>query len=74
MVSCPDRLSGKRRLNMTVSKLNREWHLSHRMPKNPTLEQRLEWHLEHAKNCQCRRITGKLAEEMKKRGMMPSGS
>jgi len=74
MVSCPDRLSGKRRLNMKESKLNREWHLSHRMPKNPTLEQRLEWHLEHAKNCQCRPITGKLAEEMKKRGMMPPGS
>jgi len=74
MVSCPDRLSGKRRLNMTVSKLNREWHLSHRMPKNPTLEQRLEWHVEHAKNCKCRPITGKLAEEMKKRGMMPPGT
>ncbi len=74
MVSCPDRLSGKRRLNMKESKLNREWHLSHRMPKNPTLEQRLEWHVEHAKNCQCRPITGKLAEEMKKRGMMPPGT
>jgi len=74
MVSCPDRLSGKRRLNMKESKLNREWHLSHRMPKNPTLEQRLEWHVEHAKNCKCRPITGKLAEEMKKRGMMPPGT
>jgi len=59
---------------MKKSKLNREWHLSNRMPKNPTLEQRLEWHVEHAKNCQCRPITGKLAEEMKKRGMMPPGT
>jgi hypothetical protein len=44
------------------------------MPKNPTLEQRLEWHVEHAKNCQCRPITGKLAEEMKKRGMSIPGA
>jgi hypothetical protein len=34
----------------------------------------LEWHVEHAKNCKCRPITGKLAEEMKKRGMMPPGT
>ena len=74
MASFPDRLSGKRRANMTVSKLNREWHLSHRMPPKATLEQRLEWHAEHAKNCRCRPITGKLAEEMKKRGMMPPGT
>jgi hypothetical protein len=59
---------------MKKSKLNREWHLSHRMPAKATLEQRLEWHLEHAKNCQCRAITGKIAEEMKKRGTpIPDG-
>jgi hypothetical protein len=56
-------------VDMKKSKLNRGWHLSHRMPPKATLEQRLEWHLEHAKNCQCRAITGKIAEEMKKRGM-----
>jgi len=61
-------------VNMKESKLNREWHLSHRMPKNPTLEQRLEWHLEHAKNCKCRPITGKIAEEMKRRGIYPPNS
>jgi hypothetical protein len=54
---------------MKKSKLNREWHLSHRMPAKATLEQRLKWHLEHAKNCQCRPIAGKIAGEMKKRGM-----
>lgn len=59
---------------MKTSKLNREWHLSHKMPKNPTMEQRLEWHVEHAKNCQCRPITAKVAEEMKKRGMSIPGA
>ena len=50
-------------------KINKEWHLANPMPKNPTFEQRAEWHLEHQKNCACRPIAGKLAEEMKHRGI-----
>jgi hypothetical protein len=50
--------------------INKEWHIKHKMPKNPTLEQRIEWHLEHAKHCHCRKIEGKIAEEMKKRGIL----
>ncbi|HEY5749826.1 MAG TPA: hypothetical protein VIU12_27355 [Chryseolinea sp.] len=26
-------------------KLNKEWHEHHPMPKNPTLEQRIQWHV-----------------------------
>ena len=48
-------------------KLNKEWHLAHSMPKNATIEQRIAWHLEHAKNCKCRDIPETLKEEMKKR-------
>jgi hypothetical protein len=51
---------------MTV---NKEWHLKHVMPKNPTVEQKIAWHVEHQKNCACREIPPKLAEEMKKRGI-----
>jgi len=50
-------------------KLNKDWHLKHPMPKNPTFEQRVEWHIEHQKNCSCRPIAGKLAAEMKRRGI-----
>jgi len=46
--------------------INKEWHQSHRMPKNPTIEQRIQWHLEHAKHCACRDIPEKLKAEMKK--------
>ncbi len=35
-------------------KLNKEWHSKHIMPKNATFEERVTWHLEHQKNCQCR--------------------
>jgi len=50
-------------------KINKEWHLKHAMPKNPSIDQRIKWHLEHQKNCSCRPIPEKLAEEMKKRGI-----
>ncbi len=52
---------------ITKPKLNKEWHLKNRMPEKATLEQRIAWHLEHAKNCGCRDIPEKLKEEMKKR-------
>jgi hypothetical protein len=40
-----------------VSKrINAEWHRNNVMPKNPTLEQRIAWHIEHAKVCGCRAI------------------
>lgn len=48
-------------------KTNREWHEANRMPKNATLDQRIAWHIEHAKHCSCRDIPEKLKEEMKKR-------
>ncbi len=51
-------------------KINKEWHEKNKMPKNPSFEQRVSWHLEHLKNCSCRReIPIKLAEEMKRRNI-----
>jgi hypothetical protein len=45
--------------------INAEWHKRHRMPKNPTVEQRIAWHVEHAKQCACRPIPPKLLEQMR---------
>lgn len=50
-----------------ISKLNAKWHLAHPMPKNPTLEERISWYIEHVKNCRCRPIPPKLLEEIEKR-------
>lgn len=59
-----------RDLNNFNMQINKEWHLSHPMPKNATVEQRIEWHLAHLKHCRCRPdIPGKLKEEMKKRNI-----
>ena len=52
----------------TNSKINAIWHKAHRMHKNPTMDQRIQWHLEHLKNCKCRTdIPETLKQEMKKR-------
>ncbi|HSW88417.1 MAG TPA: hypothetical protein VLG12_04605 [Candidatus Saccharimonadales bacterium] len=48
-----------------MAKINREWHEENRMPKNPTIEQRIAWHTEHQKNCNCRPIPPKLQEKIK---------
>jgi hemerythrin-like domain-containing protein len=48
-------------------RLNAAWHSAHRMPKNPTLDQRIEWHLEHEQNCSCRPMPQQLRAEIEKR-------
>lgn len=50
-------------------KLNKDWHTANKMPKNPTMDERIEWHLEHQKNCGCRDIPEKLKLEIDKRGL-----
>ena len=52
-----------------MGKINAEWHRAHPMPKNATLDQRIEWHLAHARACGCREIAGKLRDEMVGRGI-----
>ncbi len=48
----------------TKGSINREWHLKNKMPKNPTLEQRIAWHQAHEKYCNCRPIPDKLLAKM----------
>lgn len=45
--------------------MNREWHEAHPMPANPTLEERLDWHLGHAAACPCRRVTAGLVQRIR---------
>lgn len=48
-----------------IQKLNAVWHTAHKMPKNPTVKERLFWHAEHMKNCACRKPNDKLLAQMK---------
>ncbi|MCR4282178.1 MAG: hypothetical protein NUV72_04015 [Bauldia sp.] len=52
-----------------MGRINAAWHRAHPMPKNPTLDQRIEWHLAHARACGCRAIAGEMLKEMKRRGI-----
>ncbi len=47
-------------------KINEEWHKNNWMPKNPTLKQRIIWHIAHAKNCACRPIPPNVQKEIDK--------
>jgi len=46
--------------------INKEWHLANKMPKNATLDQRIEWHLAHQKNCSCRGTPKKIRAEIER--------
>ena len=54
-------------MGKAISKLNKEWHLVHPMPKNATMEERNAWHLEHSKHCACRTIPEEIKAEIQKR-------
>jgi hypothetical protein len=53
---------------MNMGKINKAWHEKHPMPKNPTLDQRVEWHLEHRLACGCRSdLPDSIRKELKRR-------
>lgn len=51
-----------------MAKINKEWHLENKMPKNASFEQRVRWHMEYNKNCLCHPgFPKKMKEEMEKK-------
>lgn len=49
-------------------KMNTGWHKLHPMPHHATTDQRIEWHLQHLRHCQCRTdMPEKLKAEIQKR-------
>lgn len=46
---------------------NTRWHARHRLPTNPTLDQRVQWHMEHARRCPCPSQDEDILEDLKKR-------
>jgi hypothetical protein len=47
--------------------VNKEWHLRNKMPKNPSMEQRIRWHEEHVRECACRPIPATVRAAIEKR-------
>ena len=48
-----------------MSMMNKEWHAAHVMPPNPTKDQRIAWHAEHATECGCRPVPENLLADVK---------
>jgi len=50
-----------------MSKINKEWHVKNKMPNNASLNQKIQWHADHARECGCRPIPPKIKEKMNER-------
>lgn len=42
--------------------INAAWHAKHKLARNASLEERLDWHLAHAANCACRPMPPSIRE------------
>lgn len=49
--------------------INRPWHAANRLGRNATLDQRIAWHLEHARECGCRDMPESIKTALVARGI-----
>jgi hypothetical protein len=54
-----------------MGKVKADWHAKHRMPPKAALNQRVKWHLAHARACGCREIPKSILAELRARGVAP---
>lgn len=47
--------------------MNGKWHKANRMPKNATTAQKMQWHVNHARECSCRPIPKTIQAKMLER-------
>ncbi len=47
--------------------VNEKWHSANPMPKRSTMDERISWHLEHARECGCRPIPDGVKKEIARR-------
>jgi hypothetical protein len=57
-----------------LGRINKEWHRAHPMPERPTDDDRVAWHLAHARNCRCREMPTGVLAVMRERGIAPPES
>ena len=48
-----------------MAAVNARWHAAHPMPPKATLDQRVRWHLAHAKACGCRPMPATVVAALK---------
>jgi hypothetical protein len=48
-------------------KINLAWHAMHKIPRDASLNERINWNMAHLKNCSCRtEMQSETTEEIKK--------
>jgi len=47
--------------------VNKQWHEENRLAPGASFDERVRWHLEHAKACGCRPVPPKVLEEIERR-------
>jgi hypothetical protein len=52
-----------------LGRINKEWHRAHPMPERRTDDDRIAWHLAHARNCGCREVPTGVLALMRERGL-----
>ncbi|MFC0012729.1 hypothetical protein [Devosia nitrariae] len=53
-----------------MGKINKQWHEAHKLARNATLDERIDWHVKHAANCACRPIPRSILDELERRGLL----
>lgn len=48
-------------------KINKGWHKKNPMPKNPNINQKIQWHVDHARECACRPIPDGINKKLAER-------
>jgi hypothetical protein len=54
--------------------MNARWHDAHPMPPGATLDQRVTWHVAHARACGCRPMPATVVAELQRRGATPAAA
>lgn len=49
--------------------MNRTWHAEHRLDPRASLDQRIDWHVEHAQQCGCREMPDSIKRELQARNL-----
>jgi len=51
--------------------VNEAWHRAHILAARADFEERLDWHVAHAKACGCREMPRPMADAARHRGLLP---
>jgi lambda repressor-like predicted transcriptional regulator len=49
--------------------MNADWHRAHVLGRGASLDERVTWHLEHARVCACRVTPAEIVAEIRARGL-----